>query len=236
MKFTQDQIQELFKFTRKHYVEHYDVQTELVDHLANGIEEQISLQPKITFKEALNLEFKKFGVFGFQEVINKKTNAMSWRYWKIIFQFYKEYFKLPKLAMTVTSILVVTALCRLIPMEFKHYTFVGILFAIEIILFVIYFRNRNNYQSERIKDGKKWMLKDQIYSFANSIQIINLFPIMLNLPFFSNYFMEYSFLIDLSFALLVVCLIVFCYVVVKVIPQKAVELLSETYPEYNMVT
>ena len=38
MKLTEEQIQQLYKFTRQHYVEHYDVQTELVDHLANDIE------------------------------------------------------------------------------------------------------------------------------------------------------------------------------------------------------
>ena len=38
MELTENQIDELYKFTRKHYVYHYDVQTELVDHLANDIE------------------------------------------------------------------------------------------------------------------------------------------------------------------------------------------------------
>ena len=39
MELTEEQIHELYKFTKKHYVEHYDVQTELVDHLANDIEQ-----------------------------------------------------------------------------------------------------------------------------------------------------------------------------------------------------
>ena len=38
MELTKNQIDELYKFTRKHYVYHYDVQSELVDHLANDIE------------------------------------------------------------------------------------------------------------------------------------------------------------------------------------------------------
>ena len=41
MQLTPAQIQKLYAFTIKHYVVHYDLQTELVDHLANGIEEQI---------------------------------------------------------------------------------------------------------------------------------------------------------------------------------------------------
>ena len=40
MKLNQGLILELYAFTRKHFVEHFDLQTELVDHLANGIEQQ----------------------------------------------------------------------------------------------------------------------------------------------------------------------------------------------------
>ena len=40
MKLTNQQIEQLFTFTRQHYVEYYDLQSELVDHLANAIEEQ----------------------------------------------------------------------------------------------------------------------------------------------------------------------------------------------------
>ena len=35
---TNEQIKNLFKFTKKHYVEWYDLQSELVDRLANDIE------------------------------------------------------------------------------------------------------------------------------------------------------------------------------------------------------
>jgi hypothetical protein len=49
MKLSQDQIQELYNFTRRRLVEHYDLQTELVDHLANGIEKQWEGNPDLTF-------------------------------------------------------------------------------------------------------------------------------------------------------------------------------------------
>ena len=52
MKLTEPQIQELYAFTRQHFVEHYDLQTELVDHLANDIEQQWQVQPKLTFEDA----------------------------------------------------------------------------------------------------------------------------------------------------------------------------------------
>jgi len=59
---TDPQIDRLFEFTKQHYVEWYDVQIELVDHLANGIENQWKEAPDIPFEKALNIEFKKFGI------------------------------------------------------------------------------------------------------------------------------------------------------------------------------
>ena len=72
MKLSTEQIEHLFNFTKKHYVEHYDVQVELVDHLANAIEDQWKENPNILFEDALQTEFKKFGVFGFTSLVEQK--------------------------------------------------------------------------------------------------------------------------------------------------------------------
>ena len=77
MKLSAEQIERLYQFTRQHYVEYYDLQTELVDHLANAIEEQWQKNPKLSFEEALQIEFKKFGVFGFMEVVEKRQVALN---------------------------------------------------------------------------------------------------------------------------------------------------------------
>ena len=54
MKLTPEQIDRLYQFTRQHYVEWYDLQTELVDHLANSIEAQWQENPKKnSFEDAL---------------------------------------------------------------------------------------------------------------------------------------------------------------------------------------
>ncbi len=45
-KITEQEINQIFDFTKKHYVEFYDVQVELVDHLANAIEDQFFLDSK----------------------------------------------------------------------------------------------------------------------------------------------------------------------------------------------
>jgi hypothetical protein len=102
MKLTETHIEKLYKFTRKHFVYHYDVQTELVDHLANDIENIWEEHPKLSFQDAQDKSFKKFGIFGFMDVIEAKQKQMNKRYWKIILRFAKEWFSIPKIVVTVS--------------------------------------------------------------------------------------------------------------------------------------
>jgi hypothetical protein len=61
-------------------VEYYDLQTELVDHLANAIETEWQENPKLTFEEILQNEFKKFGVFRFMDVVEKRQAVLGKKY------------------------------------------------------------------------------------------------------------------------------------------------------------
>ena len=101
MKLTEIQIESLYKFTRQHYVEYYDVQVELVDHLANDIEKIWEENPKISFEEARDKSFKKFGVFGFMNVVESKEAQMTKKYFKLVLKFAKEWLSLPKIVLTI---------------------------------------------------------------------------------------------------------------------------------------
>ena len=91
MKLSAEQIERLYQFTRQHFVEYYDLQTELVDHLAIAIEAEWQENSKISFEDALQKEFKKFGVFGFMEVVEQRQAALNKKYNK------DEYLKLKEL-------------------------------------------------------------------------------------------------------------------------------------------
>lgn len=95
MKLTSEQIERLYLFTRQHFVEWYDLQTELVDHLANSIENQWQENPKISFENALQIEFKKFGVFGFMDVVEKRQAALNKKYNGIIWEAFQSIFYHP---------------------------------------------------------------------------------------------------------------------------------------------
>ncbi len=76
-------IEQLYAFTRAHFVDYYDVQTELVDHLANGIEAQWAANPDLDFEQALDIEFKKFGVMGFAEIVQETQNHYTQKFNKL---------------------------------------------------------------------------------------------------------------------------------------------------------
>lgn len=98
---TEDQIQYLYKFCVKHYVRYYDLQVELVDHLAKAIEEKMLADNNLSFETALNEVYKAFGVMGFSNVISEKQNGLAKSYQKSFWQNFKSYFSVPKVAVTI---------------------------------------------------------------------------------------------------------------------------------------
>src|SRR5665811_1137710 len=61
-KLTPEQIENLFELCEFHNVRYYDVQIELVDHLASSIEALWETNPELPFEEAVFLAGEQFGV------------------------------------------------------------------------------------------------------------------------------------------------------------------------------
>ena len=114
MKLTTEQIDRLYQFTRQHYVEWYDLQTELVDHLANSIELQWQENPKIDFEDALKIEFKKFGVFGFMDVVEKRQAALGKKYNHLIWKHFKSFFKIPQIIGVIIATFLTAGILKII--------------------------------------------------------------------------------------------------------------------------
>lgn len=63
---TPAQIAYLFSFCRKHFIPYYDLQIELVAHLAHAIEHLMGEQPQLEFEETLAAVYREFGATGFR--------------------------------------------------------------------------------------------------------------------------------------------------------------------------
>lgn len=224
------QLEQLYKFTREHYVEHYDLQTELVDHLAHGIEKRWENNPKLSFNEALKLEFKEFGIFGFSDIIEKHNTSMSKRYIKIIFRFMREYIKLPKIIGTLCAILALFYVIRYV--SFSSW----ILGVLSILIFtyslLATYALKYKYNKNQKRTGKAWKLEEMIFSSGTGgFFVLNFFQITYHLRILSSD----HYIIQFLFATVLVFAILFLYISINVLPEKAEDLLRETYPEYELV-
>ena len=232
MKISEIQIEQLYKFTRQHYVYHYDVQTELVDHLANDIEKIWEEHPKLSFEEARDKSFKKFGVFGFMDVVEAKQKQMNKRYWKIILRFTKEWFTLPKIILTTSLFL---AILMLLKISFADYIILGMLLLAVIVELISVYQLRKSHKKKEKNNEKIFLLEAMIGTTRNGYSgliFVNIFN-FINLT--RTNFSQMSIYWQITIALLITLLIILFHVSHYVLPQKAEELLQETYPEYKLV-
>jgi len=230
MKLIPSQIDQLYSFTKQHYVEYYDLQTELVDHLANSIEEQWKENPKRSFEEALQIEFKKFGIFGFMDVVEQRKKVMNKKYSKLVWLHFKNFFKLPQIIGTLLSIFLVFQLLKSITIS--HEVSAILIFFILMSFWVGLIRMNRKRKKIAKQEGKKWLLKEIIYGYSSMAG-------MSYLPFqiFLQFEIHHSNIITLFFmSFFMVSIVIIEYILFFVIPSKATEYLKQTYPEYELAS
>lgn len=174
-KVTQEQIKKLFAFCRKHYVQHYDLQIELVHHLASSIEEKWEDNPQLPFEKALNDVFGDFGIYGFSKVKEAKTKGLQKKYMKLLWKYILEFYGLPKIILTIAlSLSIFTAF-----QWFADNSAVGNVLTIAYLLFILYyilFIYPKKYKLDLVP-GKSFLLYDQLKSIQSTSYLIAIFPL-----------------------------------------------------------
>jgi hypothetical protein len=97
MKLSAEEIQQLFVFTEKKYVRYYDLQMELVDHLALSIEELMCRDKKLSFEEALQKVYSNFGIFGFAKVVQEKEQQVYKKSKRLLYAEIRKFFRWPEI-------------------------------------------------------------------------------------------------------------------------------------------
>lgn len=231
MKLTEDQIDQLYKFTRQHFVEWYDLQSELVDHLANAIEAKWEENPKLTFDEILHQEFKKFGIFGFMDVVEERQKFLGKKYGKIIWKCYRSFFKLPQIFLTLFAVFALYSISKAVQNVAIVY-FSALVIILIVSGFQIY-RINKAMNARQKATGKKWLFEEVAKGF--NILPASILPAqMFN---FFNFFgneerWNQSYAIFGAFAIVLFALLL--YVQWKVVQNKITEELARTYPEYEI--
>lgn len=107
MILSQEQIQQLFSFTEKKFVPWYDLQVELVDHLANKIEAAMEIDASLSFERALGNVYTSFGIFGFAEIVEERQKTLTKANNKLLWNTIKAEFSWPNLVRSLTILLII---------------------------------------------------------------------------------------------------------------------------------
>jgi hypothetical protein len=229
MKVSKDQIEDLYAFTIKHYVEYYDLQTELVDHMANDIEDIWKTEPGLTYFEARHKAFKKFGVYGFMEVVEHRQKAMNIRYLRLLWKELIHWFGIPKLAISLSLGI---SFYLILSSSVAQYFFVA--FYISILIFGFYktIQLRRQFRRRKEKSNKKWLLEDLIFKQFSGIAIVFLSQLYNVFNLSDKFFTNQTLIVITSVVLTLACLIM--YISFELIPNKANDILKKTYPEFSL--
>jgi hypothetical protein len=213
-------------------VEWYDLQSELVDHLANAIETQWQENPKVTFDQALNTEFKKFGVFGFMDVVEKRQAVLSKKYNGLVWQHLKDFFGVPKILLTIAMTLVLFSILKI--SHNSQSIFMGLYIILIVFSFYGLIKNKIAKKRKEKTNQKRWLFEEIINQYGNFAGIIILpFHMFAQIFNHTNDFLGNDYwILGLSFFFILLSLVLF--IVFKVIPAKAEVYLGATYPEYKL--
>jgi hypothetical protein len=230
---TSEETEKLFAFCRRHYIAQYDLQVELVDHLATAIEEQWQENPEISFDTALSGTFKKFGISGFSKIKAQKQKELAHKYNLLIWKYLLEFFSWPKIILTGALTLVLVTIFRLA--EKDNWVLATIFMSISIIVLIHYlFIFPKNYKKVQI-NGKKFLLleqlgRGQILSFA-LVQFMVQSPTLLRI-FKINALQNTLGIFAISLFIVVLCIIL--YGEMFFVPSKIKEHFKEQFPEFAL--
>lgn len=227
MEIAPEHIDQLYAFTRQHFVEYYDLQTELVDHLAGGIESQWQQNPNLTFEEALQKEFKKFGVFGFMTVVEQRQAALTKKYNGLVAKHFKAIFKTPKILLSLTAVLLLKIL--LSNVSFAEELTLALFLGLLLTFFTGLVLSRRKIKAHFKSSGKKWLFEQIIYNYG-SFAGLSYLPMQLLLRLFNHPENVYV-LWGVSVSIVAMALLE--YILLFEIPKKSQAYLLETYPEYK---
>jgi hypothetical protein len=228
-KLTSEQIEKLFGFCCEHYVNQYDLQIELVDHMASSIEEQWDDDPKLPFQEALNKTFGKFGIFGFSKIKVRKEKELRRKYSRLLFQYLIDFYKWPKALLTLTLTIILFMIFRLTNDVQTVTVALSIFICISVVGYHVYFYEK--FFEIKTSPKKSFLILD--YMKSRQIMV----SVMYQLSWFiGKIISDLSHInhpeIEFAFAFFMVGFILLLYIYFFVVPQKIREHFTEQFPQF----
>jgi hypothetical protein len=236
MKTTQlspEQISLIYDFCYEHDVLEYEIQTELVDHLATAIEVQLAEKPEIPFKEALiDAFYQDFGIHGLREIIKSKRKSFRNQYNQLFLRFLGSFFQLPRIILTLAMIL--TLFSTLHFLEQRRIVLlisIGILFVFYVLFGILdYFTSR--YKIKLENQEKSFLIVDYFNRLKLRVNQSGSVLYFLMLFFFKPLKSNQPAWIDLLGCTLIVLLFIAFYALMFYMPKLVKQHFTEQFPQF----
>lgn len=92
MNLNKELLNAIKAFISKKGITYLDVQMEILDHVASGVEEKMNANAELSFDDALKQTHASFGIFGFGGVEDSIVNGMSKKYNRIFWKYFLSFF------------------------------------------------------------------------------------------------------------------------------------------------
>lgn len=235
-KLTPEQIEDLFAFCEEQDVKYYDVQIELVDHLASAIEQKWLEKPALSYDKALWSVFDQFGLSGFRKIRRAKEKELRRKYFRLQLNYIAEYFRLPKIILTIfLSLIFFTVLRATTNNLILGLIFIGLIWPAYLI-YKLYFYPRK-YRIETA-EGMSFLMVEHQKTLHQSFTQLAYLPINV-FTFFglSGKHFDYSVIgnnpyFELGMSFLIVTFLIILAVVLFAIPQRIKEDFTREFPQF----
>lgn len=227
---THEQTDELFKVCKNNAVYHYDVQMEMVDHLASSIEEIWETEPELDFDTAKKQAIQKFGVGSFTKVYREKEKELRKKYRRMLWQYVREFYRFPKIVMTFVFTAALFLLFQIV--EQTRWIMVAYFLLLMITIIIYYYVVFPKFKI-KTDSWRKFLLLDHMK------QITATYVFLIQLPNFCYQAFNIIGVEAIHNTWILICisfLMVFFNVILYAhffyIPQRVRQHFIETYPEF----
>lgn len=225
---SQIEIENIEQYLERVHFKYEDLKCELIDHIASGIEKIKAVDPNITFSKALYEYSGTLPNSFFGDIIKEKTKALKMYWRKKIFRYMLNYFKLPRIILT----LLISSLF------FTGFILKGMVFfefAIFVVLIagLIYvFYNKNSFKLTHEHDA--YLFVSQFRKVSLSIFSSSIFTNYYFIFLLSRKYTETDLFFGIVISLNLTLLIFIIHSMKKVFPKFLIDDANKKYAHLNL--
>ena len=229
-KLTTEEIELIYDFCYDRGISEYEIQTELVDHLASAIEDRWKENRNLAFFDNLFEIYNRFEPDGFKKLAKSKKRAFQRQYNQLFLKFLGSFFQLPNIILTF-----VLSFSLFITIRFfdaREPVMLGIQ-GLSLVLYfwyvLIYFPRRF---AIKIRKEQKFLFINYINTLKAYSNLLILFSINAINICFRHFKAPDTVWFDSALSFIVVMLIIVGYALMFYMPRLVKQHFSREYPKF----